>query len=202
MRYILLQIAAFANAADANSAGLPQLGQECADKRIPPRISWSIACCFAGALLSCVTACKEPVDVISTPSTGLRAPSRLFDNSSAITFKQVAETFALNGKHTDLQRELLTKELTGKVVEWRIKVYDVTRTEGVYKITSQPYPIRSKNVLNLIRTVAFIHPQDSDGEESIRTAVTDDEITVRGQVQDIVFRAVVVLSPAIIVKQR
>lgn len=162
----------------------------------------STASWTTGALLICLTACsKEATDDLSTPLTESEISVRLSDRSSMITLKQVAETFALNGKHTDLQRELLKKELTGKVVEWRIKVYDIALTDGTYKITSQPYPIESADAINLIRTVSFIRPQNSKGAAFIERTVTDDEITVRGLVQEIVLRSVVVLSPAIIVNQ-
>ncbi len=153
------------------------------------------------ALVAVLAACdSRPPDTPVTPKEDNNEPA-LSGNVSAISFQQVAETFALGSKHTDLQRDLLKKELIGSIVEWRLKVYEIESTDGAYKITSQPYPIQSPDAVNLIRAVAFVRPQDSADQEVIRKAVTDDEITVRGHVQGITLRSIVTLSPAILVRR-
>jgi len=115
--------------------------------------------------------------------------------------EQVAEAFALGSDSTDLQRDLLNKELVGSVVEWRIQVYEVEFAEGRYKVTSQPLPIKSKEVLQLLRAAVFVVPSSDSDHDLMRKLKTNDMVTIRGRVRDIVLRTVVVIEPAALVQQ-
>ena len=60
-----------------------------------------------------------------------------------VTPEQVAETFAFGTRATNVQREMMEKELVGSVVEWDLVVFEVAFADGRYKVTSQPIPIQS-----------------------------------------------------------
>jgi hypothetical protein len=115
--------------------------------------------------------------------------------------ERVSEAFALGSDSTDLQRDLLSKELIGSVVEWRLQVYEVELKEGLYKVTTQALPIKSKEAVQLLRAVVFIVPSNDDDHDLMRNVKTNDMITVRGRVRDIVLRTVVVIEPALLVSQ-
>ena len=55
--------------------------------------------------------------------------------------EQVSEAFALGSDSTDLQREILRKELIGKVIEWDVRVYEIAYADGVSR--SRPSRFRS-----------------------------------------------------------
>jgi hypothetical protein len=116
-----------------------------------------------------------------------------------VTPEQVAEAFALGSDSTDLQRELIEKDLVGSVVEWDIRVYEVSYADGRYKVTSQPIPIASADAIQLIRVVALIQAQSNGDDDLLRAVKTDDVLRIRGLVQDVVLRTVVTIGPAVLV---
>lgn len=116
-----------------------------------------------------------------------------------ISPEQVSEAFALGSDSTDLQRDILRRELIGNVVEWRLQVYEVEFAEGLYKVTSQALPIKSEEVVQLLRAVVFIVPSSDDDHDLMRKVKTNDLVTIRGRVRDVVLRTVVVIEPAILV---
>jgi len=120
---------------------------------------------------------------------------------SRVTPEEVSEVFALGSDSTDLQRDILNKELVGSVVEWRLPIYEVELVEGRYKITSQPIPIKSKEAVQLLRAAVFIVPSSVSDHVVMRKVKTNDMITVRGRVREIVLRTVVVIEPALLVNQ-
>jgi len=117
-----------------------------------------------------------------------------------VTPEQVAEAFALGSNSTDLQRELIEKDLVGSVVEWDIRIYEVSYADGRYKVTSQPIPITSATATPLIRVVALIQAQGDKDNDTLRTVKTNDVLRIRGLVRDIVLRTVVTISPAVVIR--
>jgi hypothetical protein len=117
-----------------------------------------------------------------------------------VTPEQVAEAFALGSDSTDLQRELIDKDLVGSVVEWDIRVYEVSYADGRYKVTSQPIPIASADAIQLTRVVALIQAQSNEDDDLLRAVKTDDVLKIRGLVQDIVLRTVVKIGPAVVMR--
>jgi hypothetical protein len=113
--------------------------------------------------------------------------------------EQVSEVFALGSDSTDLQRDILRKELIGKVIEWDVQVYEIDYSDGVYKVTSQPIPIKSKQAVNMLRASFSVYPLDERDHDLLRKAKTNDRIKIRGKVQDIVLRTVVLIEPAILI---
>jgi len=118
-----------------------------------------------------------------------------------ISPSQLSEAFALGSDSTDLQRDLLKKELVGSVIEWRLQVYEVELEEGLYKVSSQAFPVESKEAVQLLRAAVFITPSRDADHDLIRKLKTNDMITIRGRVRDIVLRTVVVIEPAVLVHQ-
>lgn len=117
---------------------------------------------------------------------------------SPIQPEQVAEAFALGSNFTDLQRDILRKELIGNVVEWTIPIYEVEMDEGSYKISSQPIPIKSREAYELLRVVCFVYPKNDAEIERLQLVKTNDKIKIRGKVRDIVVRTAVVVEPALL----
>lgn len=115
-----------------------------------------------------------------------------------VTPEQVAEVFALGSDFTDLQRELMRKELVGSVVEWEIQVYEIDYADGVYKVASRPIPIKSRHAVNMMRASFSVYPQGEQDHGLLRKVKTNDRIRIRGKVQDIVLRAVVSIEPAVL----
>ena len=86
----------------------------------------------------------------------------------------------------------------GHRVEWDIPVYEVSFTEERYEVTSQPIPIQDPEAAALIRVMAFVIPRDKVDEELLQEVKMDDVIRVRGIVQEIRFRTIVAVVPAVL----
>ena len=117
-----------------------------------------------------------------------------------LTPQEAGRTFALGGRHTDVQREIMVKQLVGQVVQWEIRVYDITHRNGVYQVLSQPLAEgASGDGLNVLRVQAMVSPMHEGDHTTLRSAQTDDLITVRGQVRSIELRTLVLVEPAVLV---
>lgn len=156
-------------------------------------------------LLATLFGCGDGADVNQSSQA---KPTQVAENQFAeiesakvnpVTPGQVSEAFALGSDSTDLQRDLLHKELVGSVVEWRLQVYEVEFSDGLYKVTSQPIPIKSKRAVPLLRASVFVVPTSDNDHDLMRKVKTKDMITIRGTVRDIVLRTVVVIEPAFLV---
>lgn len=115
-----------------------------------------------------------------------------------VTPEEVAETLALGGDYTDLQRDLLRERLVGGVVEWTLKVYDIAYRDGTYEVVSQPFDVRSADAVNLLRASLRVYPQRDRDHEVLRGAKTNVAIRVRGRVRSITLRTLVVVDPAVL----
>ena len=156
---------------------------------------------LAGAMAGALTACgssEEPSSQVQEPAFTLADLEAA--KPVAVTPEQVAETFALGSRSTDLQRELLEKEVSGQVVEWDLQLYEVQLEGDIYTVSSNPIPIANDGAVNLIRIVAEVRARTPEEHAFLRAVKTGDPIRLRGRVTAIALRTAVVLDPAVVVK--
>jgi hypothetical protein len=65
----------------------------------------------------------------------------------------------------------------------------------------QPIPIKSQQAVQLLRASVFVVPSGDNDHDLMRKTKTNDTITIRGRVRDIVLRTVIVIEPAVLVNQ-
>ena len=116
-----------------------------------------------------------------------------------ITPEAVAETFALGGAATDIQREMMEKALVGSVVEWDLVVFNVKLAKDRYELTSQPIQIQSPAPVQLVSVVALIQSQGPEDDALLQKVKTGDPIRIRGLVQGIRLRTIVAIGPGVVV---
>ena len=117
----------------------------------------------------------------------------------AITPEQIAEAFALGSRSTDLQRDLLEKDLVGHVVQWNLALYEVSLEGEVYTVTSQPIEVPQAEGTQLIRVVAKVRARNEAEHAFLRAVKTGDPIRLRGRATGIFLRTVTMLDPAVVV---
>ena len=150
-------------------------------------------------LLSIVLAACAPVsDPSAEECTGLS--DQVAPSDVALT--TVAETFALGTRATGVQRENLQSALIGRRVEWDIPVYEVWYRDGRYEILSQRIPAKDPDAISLIRVMAHVIPRDDADRTFLERVKTDDVIRLRGIVQEVRPRTIVVLEPAALPSRR
>lgn len=160
----------------------------------------TIARMLCVALFMLLAGCgEEPSGKQPQPSAAEQIAEITSAKTNPVAPEQVSEVFALGSEFTDLQRDILRKELVGSVVEWDIQVYEIAYADGIYKVTSQPIPIKSRQAINMLRASFSVYPQDEQDHELLRMAKTNERIKIRGKVQDVVLRTVVLIEPAALV---
>jgi len=145
-------------------------------------------------------------DVLSGNQPQPSAAKQIAEITSAKTNpvapEQVSEVFALGSEFTDLQRDILCKKLVGDVLDWDIKVYEIDYADAIYKVTSQPIPIKSKQAVNMLQASFSVCPQNERDHDLLRKAKTNDRMKIRGKVQDVALRTVVLIKPAVLITKK
>jgi hypothetical protein len=112
----------------------------------------------------------------------------------AIGFKQVAETLAIRGKHTEVQPEMLKTRLRSHVVLWQLMVHEVKRNGDADVVTSQPVNGSYQGAYKRVRVVAMVSPRSNADVAWLQSATTGSDISVSGQVQASPLRSIVAMS--------
>lgn len=160
------------------------------------RIALHAAVLALALLLGCADEHSAVADPVSLDGL-LAAPA------VAVTPQEGGRTFALGGRHTDVQRGLLLDRLIGQVVEWEIRVYDIEYSDGLYRVLSQPLAEdRGDDGFGVLRARAVVSPTNESDHALLRSLQTDDAIRVRGQVRSIEMRLLLLLEPAVLAKAR
>jgi hypothetical protein len=171
-------------------------------------VSRAIQVIGALCLIVLLVGCGEVGSSGEPAAAGAPAPMSIEEAIAAIkaatpnpiTPEQVAETFVLGGTATDVQREIMEKELVGSVVEWDLVVYDVKFDKDRYELTSQPIEITSTAPVQMVGVVAWIQSQGPQDDALLQRVKTGDPIRVRGVVQGIVLRTMVQIAPGVVVQ--
>lgn len=154
---------------------------------------------LATALLTGCGGADEPSDAVQSQAPAFTLADLEAAKPVTVTPEQLAETFALGSKSTDLQRELLEKEVSGQVVEWDLQLYEVSLEGDIYTVSTQPVPVEDTDTVNLIRIIAVVRARNAEEAAYLRAVKTGDPIRLRGRVTGIALRTAVVLEPAVVV---
>jgi hypothetical protein len=123
---------------------------------------------------------KERIATLATA-----APSELRPDGD------LRDKFTFGSEFTDVQRENTEKEITGKIVEWTLTVYEVRRSGDNYEVST----IESGKV----GTDVTLHPQSDSERQRIEALKEKDVITVRGYIKGTFMRDIAI-DPAILVR--
>lgn len=94
--------------------------------------------------------------------------------SSNISAENLYHVFALGSSATDLQRDELTKEVTGKVIDWYLPVYEVRKSDD------NTYRIQTSSDGKVVGTFITIKYPTETEIQYINSLKTGDYISVKG----------------------
>jgi hypothetical protein len=105
----------------------------------------------------------------------------------------ISQVFALGSQNTNAQREAVTRELTGKVVNWTLPVYEVNRSGDTFTIQTQQRNGVFGSGNELVGTFVTVIPQSTEeksylellrtGEGSLPFRVERDNLNSRRQLR-------------------
>lgn len=167
------------------------------------------------SMVGCATGCApsesthstdlpSPADARSAGAAPIEPPESLDAMRDAqavpITASQTAGAFSLGSTATGVQREALERQLTGAIVEWELRVYDVSLEEhGRFKVVSEPIAGDDAEAVEMMRVVALVTPRQAGDEALLRSVKTHDHLRIRGRVQRVVLRTIIAIDPAIVI---
>lgn len=150
-----------------------------------------IALVVIGVLLS---PSEEEKDKELTVTLGKIAESQAADISPT---GELAAAFKLDSKYTDLQREKAEKEITGKIVQWTLPVYEVSKSGDGYRVqTSGDQAIMGGTPM--VGAFITIYPRNDNERTYIENLKTKDRITFKGKITGTTMRNIDI-EPAILV---
>jgi len=97
---------------------------------------------------------------------------------------ELAAIFNLMSKHTDLQRENKEKEIKGKIVQWTLPVFEVSKREdGVYQIQSRAGG-------DAVGTFITIHTRNDAEKAKVEGLKTGDMVSIKGRIGGVSLRSI------------
>ena len=113
---------------------------------------------------------------------------------------ELSEMFAFGSKHTDLQRDIMRGKLVGSIVQWKLPVYEVSLSNGVYKVQTKGGVRIGQKGMDLMTVIIYISPRIAEDQRTMELLKTGDMISFRGKVSEIMFRSFVIINPAILIR--
>lgn len=113
---------------------------------------------------------------------------------------ELADAFNLMSKHTDIQREILEKSIKGKIVEWKLPVYEVSKKKDYYRIQTQESvgnPFDQATYKKYVGTFIEIKPRNDEEKNFIESIKTDEYIQIKGKISGTFMRSLKI-EPAIL----
>jgi len=150
-----------------------------------------------GLFLSGCSEAPTPNVISETPSIAEALTSNAVLN---IALQEVVDTYVMGGDRTDLQREAMNAKLVGASVSWRIKVFDIVKEEGSYRVISDLMSGSDPGSFGKLTIVAFVTPRDNVDMVALLKLKTGSEVEIIGRVDSITIRTALVLSPAVLVR--
>jgi len=90
----------------------------------------------------------------------------------SINVKKLADAFILDSQNTDIQRELMLKDISGKVAEIEVVVYEVAREGTKYKVRAG---IEKQRPFMLI----YVTPRNENDIAALQQVLTDQKLVFR-----------------------
>ncbi len=106
---------------------------------------------------------------------------------------ELAPLFNPMSEHTDIQRENKEKEITGKIVEWTVPVYDVEKRGDGYRV-------QASTTSRSVGAFITVTPRNDEESAIIEALKEDDQISFKGRITGVTFTRDIEIEPAVLVQ--
>ncbi|NOJ40331.1 hypothetical protein [Bradyrhizobium australiense] len=103
---------------------------------------------------------------------------------------ELAEMFSFFSNSTQIQRDEKEREIKGKIVRWRLPVYNVSERHGYYVVQTKSRP-------GLVSTFCYVRLSDDAAKQYVLSLKENDLITCKGQIAGTSMRSIEI-RPAVL----
>lgn len=106
---------------------------------------------------------------------------------------ELAEIFAVMSDSTKIQKENKEKEIKGEIVEWDLKIFNVTKRDDYYRVQTLP----SKN---MPPTFVSLYPRNEGHKTIIEGVKGGDFLKIKGIISGTSVTGSIEISPAVLMQ--
>lgn len=110
---------------------------------------------------------------------------------------ELSKIFRYFSEYTVLRRDHEVNKIKGKVVVWKMSVYDISESDGVYTITTNGCK-RAQKRIDCVDTSIKLLPRSQKDVDRLLDLKMNDSIEFKGQISDVSFRTIIV-NPAVLI---
>lgn len=103
------------------------------------------------------------------------------------------DLFSFGSKYTDIQRDNAEKEMKGKIVQWTLPVYEVS------KLDEDRYRVQTQSNGTYVDTFIKLYTRNAEERAYMEGLQTDDPISFKGRIVGTSMRSIDI-EPAILIK--
>lgn len=130
-------------------------------------------------------------------SSGINnGPLEKLENATASDIQpsgELAALYEIGGNATDIQRDNKTSEIKGKIIDWTLEVYEVSKSGSDYIIQTSGD--------NLVGTFTTLTTRNNDEKIFVESLKTGDLIRVKGVIDGVTLRSIE-LNPVILYSEK
>jgi len=105
---------------------------------------------------------------------------------------EIARIFNIFSDFTDIQRDNKEKELKGKIIEWQLKVYEVSKYEDYYKVQTSSG--------SAVGTFVNVYTRNESEKAYLENLKTGSDIKIKGEISGVFMRNIEI-DPAVLVSK-
>jgi len=113
---------------------------------------------------------------------------------------RLAELFSFGSDFTDIQRERATEEITGKIVQWTLPVYEVSQRGESYRVKTSAEQTFMGVGTPMVGAFITVYPRNDNERTYIENLKTGDSIAFKGKIVGTRMRNITI-EPAILVSR-
>jgi hypothetical protein len=105
---------------------------------------------------------------------------------------ELPKIFSFFSDATEMQRSEKERQIKGKVVQWRLPVYNVSERGGVYVV-------QTKSRANLVGAFCYVRPSNDGLKQYLLSLKENDYVTCKGKIAGSTMRSIEI-KPAVLLR--
>jgi hypothetical protein len=159
-------------------------------KRFVEIVFWTVVCLIGIPVFAAVIYTVLPIDhtehVATESNLAAAAPSDITPDG------ELAKMFSFFSDATEIQRSEKERQLKGKVVQWRLLVYNVAERNDFYVIQTKSCP-------GIVGAFCYVRASNESVKQFLLSLKENDYVTCKGEIAGTTMRSVDI-KPAVLLR--